>query len=96
MHFEFGAFDDVDRGDEGVDDEGDGGAVVERDGVAFAVDTDGGLGTAGYQDGLINRGGELDRLGWAVEVLDNPFVAVEVFASWFLRPHALRFGLFAG
>ena len=43
LHLELGALDDVDGGDEGVDDEGDGGAVVERDGVGFAVDADGGF-----------------------------------------------------
>ena len=39
-------FDDVDGGDEGVDDQRHGTAVVERDRVGFVVDADGGLGAA--------------------------------------------------
>ena len=52
LHLEFGAFDDVDAADEGVDDERDGSAVVEGDGVCFADDADGGFGAARDEDGV--------------------------------------------
>lgn len=52
LHFEFGALDDVDGGDERVDDQRAAGAVVQADGVGFADDADGRFGAAGDEDGV--------------------------------------------
>ena len=95
LQLELGALDHVDRGDERIDDEGGADAVVQGDGVGFAVDADGGFGAAADEHGLIDRGGDVDDLRGRVEVLEDPFVAVEGFARRLLRAHALRFGFLA-
>ncbi len=95
LHLELRALDDVNGGHEAVDDEREAGAVVDGDGVGFAGDADGGFGAAGDEDRLVDGDGQLNHLGGFVEVLDDPLVAVEVFARGFLGPHALGFGLLA-
>jgi hypothetical protein len=66
---EVGALDDIDRGDERVDDDGGARRVVDGDGVSFAVDADGGVLAAGNEDGVVELGVELDNLRGAVEVI---------------------------
>ena len=50
LESEVGAFDDVDGANEGVNDEGGAGRVVEGEGVGFAVDADCGVFAAGDED----------------------------------------------
>ena len=95
MHLKFRALDHIDGGDEAVYHERKGGTVIDGNGVGFAVYADSGFRATGDKDGLVYRGGQLDYLGRPIEMLDDPFVAVEVFACGFLSAHALWFGLFA-
>ena len=48
LHLKLWRFDHVDRGDEGVDDQGNGRRGVDGDGVCFADDANGGFGAFGY------------------------------------------------
>jgi hypothetical protein len=66
---EVGALDDVDRGDERVDDDGCARRVVDRNGVCLAIDTDGGVLAAGDEDGVVDLSIELDNLAGVVEVI---------------------------
>lgn len=92
LHFEFRGFDDVDGGNEAVDDQGYLSAVVQRDGVGFADHADGRLRTPGDEDGVADGGFDFQhpfgRI--AVVVFDEPFVALEFLLRRFLRPHAFR------
>lgn len=54
LHLELWALNDVHSRDEGVDDKGYGGAVIERYSICFAVNTDGSFGAARDEDGLID------------------------------------------
>ena len=91
------AFDDVDGRDKRVDDEGDAGAVVERDGVCFVDDADGGFRAAGDEDRLVDGGFDFDQpFGRGVVVLDDPLVAVEFFPRRLFRSHVPWFGFWAG
>ena len=96
LQLEFRALDDIDGRDEGVDHERSREAVIDGDGVALARDADGGFGAAADEDGVVDRGCDLDDFRGRVEVFDDPFVAVEGFARRLFGSHALRFGLFAG
>ena len=89
LELEILAMYDVDIGDEGVDDERGGGAVVQGDLVRFAIDADPCLVTTTYEDELIDRGGDLDKVLGVVKVLDEPFVAVELLSRWLLAAHTL-------
>jgi hypothetical protein len=66
---EVGALDDVDRGDERVDDDGCAARVIDGDGVGLAVDADGGVLAAGDEDGVVDFGVEFDDFARAVEVI---------------------------
>ena len=96
LHLEFRALDDVDGRDEGVDDEGAAGAVVEADGVGLADDADGGLGAAADEDGVGDGRVDLEHLVRVVVILDEPLVAFELFAGRLLRAHAFWFRLLGG
>jgi hypothetical protein len=97
LQLEAGRLDDVETGDERVDEDGEAGAVVDGDGVGLAAHPDHALAAAGDEDAVRELGGDVDHLrAGVVVVLDDPFVAVQVFARGFLGPHAFRFGALGG
>ena len=97
LELEAGRLDDVEAGDERVDEDGEAGAVVDGDGVGLAADADHALAAAGDEDAVGELGGDVDDVGaGVVVVLDDPFVAVEVFAGFFLGAHALGFRALGG
>ena len=97
LDLEFGGFDDVEARDERVDEDGEIRAVVDGDGVRFAGDLDDALGAPGEEDALRQLCLDLHDV-WAgvVVVLDNPFVAVELFPWRLFGPHTLWFRLLGG
>jgi hypothetical protein len=66
---EVGALDDVDRGDEAVDDDGGARRVVDGDGVGLAVDPDGRVLAARDEDRVVDFRVQLDHVAGAVEVV---------------------------
>jgi hypothetical protein len=59
-------------------------AVVDADGIGFALHDDGGVLAARDEDALRLTDFDLDRSGGRVEVLDQPLVAVELFLALLL------------
>ena len=66
---EVGALDDVDRGDEAVDDDGGARRVVDGDGVGLAVDADRRVLAARDEDRVVDFRVQLDDVAGAVEVV---------------------------
>lgn len=92
---ELGRLNDLQAADEGVDDDGETGAVVDGDGICFARDLDDGLVTATDQDRVVLLSRDLDDLAGVVKVLDEPLVGFQLLTRWLLRTHALWLGLLA-
>lgn len=92
---ELGGLDDVKAADQGVDDDGEAGAVVDGDGVGLVVDLDDGLVAPRDEDGVVLLRVDLNDLAGVLEVLDEPFVAFQVLARGLPGAHALRLGFLA-
>lgn len=92
---ELGRLDDFQAADEGVDDDGETGAVVDGDGVCLVGDLDDGLVAAADQDRVVLLSRDLDDFAGVVEVLDEPLVGFQLLTRWLLGTHALRLGLLA-
>lgn len=92
---ELGGLDDVKAADERVDDEGEAGAVVDGDGVGLVVDLDDSLVAARDEDRVVLLRVDLNDLAGVVEVLDEPFAALQILARRLASAHALRLGLLA-
>jgi hypothetical protein len=80
---EVGALDDVDRGDEAVDDDGGARRVVDGDGVGLAVDADGRVLAARNEDRVVDFGVQLDDVAGAVEVVLVMLLVGWLRVTWF-------------
>lgn len=95
LQSKLGRLDDIQAADQGVDNDGETGAVVNGNGVGLAVDLDDALVTAGDENGLILLRGDLNDLIGAFKVLDQPLVSFQILAGWLAGAHALGLGLLA-
>lgn len=86
LYSERGAFNDIDTADKRVDDKRGLGRVVDADGVAFALDSQGKALAFSYQDGLVDLYFDLDRTRRRVEILNYPLITVQFLLRWLLRP----------
>lgn len=95
LHLKPRRFDNVHGRHEGIDEEGDRRGGVNGNGICLVKDANRSLRAAGDEDGVRNLSVDFEDFGRGVEVLDNPFVAIEFFARRLLCPHTLWLGPFA-
>ena len=83
LESEVGALDDVDGGDEAVDDDGGARRVVDGDGVGLAVDADGRVLAARDEDRVVDLCVQLDDVAGAVEVVLRRLLVWWLCVTWF-------------
>lgn len=101
LEAEVGTLDDIDGGDEVVDDEVGAWTVVDADGVGLADQTNSGVLALCDENGLCDGNLDFDGSVGVLEVLDDPLVAVEFLLGISfgcglgntLSADAVRFGL---
>lgn len=87
---EFGRLDHIEAADEGVHNDREPVAVVDRDSIGLVGHLYDGLVATGDEYRLILLGVDLDNLAWVVEVLDEPLVTFQILTRRLARAHALR------